>query len=195
MPLHLVRMMTKPILAAAIASIVLALASAAHAQVPGPVPEATPSPLTSYRLEILAIDAAALAGGLVADEMGNRRGIDAAIGLYVVGPSLVHAWHRQPGRAVGTLALRVGLPLVFGLIGDLANENCSGDQCVDNPEPGRAGLVMGALIGAAVASAIDIGYAREDRATPAALPPPPPPSQPLASPDRHEVRVSLAFRF
>jgi hypothetical protein len=177
------------------ASILLALASVARAEPPGLTP---PSPVDnsdtgSYRLQTLGFDAAALGLGIAAVKRDSDALLEAAAVAYVGGPALVHLYHHHPGRAAASVALRVGLPLLGALIG-LSSVNTSSPDC---DECGIGAGILGFAIGSITASAIDIGYLSrgEDRAAPAALPPPPPPSQPLASPEPHEVRVGFAFPF
>jgi hypothetical protein len=177
------------------ASIVLALASVARSQAPGMTAPPDTHIEGSYRLQTAAVDASAILLSVVAAKLDSRAVLGAAATTYVAGPALVHLYHQHPGRAAASVALRVGLPLVLALLGaELSNRPCNDPECLGAP---LAGAIYGFVGGAIAASAIDIGYLSrgEDRAAPAALPPPPPPSQPLASPEPHEVRVSFAFPF
>jgi hypothetical protein len=69
-----------------------------------------------YRLSLLGSDAAALSlvvlGTLVYDDnepIGNF-GLFGGVATYALGGPIVHFTHEQPGRALGSFALRVGLP-------------------------------------------------------------------------------------
>jgi len=185
---------------AAAAVLVLALASVAHADPPGLTP-ATPMPVDaadtgSYRLQTAGVDAATLLLGVVAAKDNSDAALGAAIGTYFVGPALVHLYHHHPGRAAASIALRVGLPFVLGAIGNSLGKSQCSYECDNDAD--IAFTAWGVLAGGIAASAIDIGYLSrgEDRAAPAALlPPPPPPSQPLATHEPHEMKVSLAFAF
>lgn len=78
-----------------------------------------------------------------------------AVGTYVLVAPVIHAAHGAPGKGLGSLALRVLLPISFAMGG--MEVSCSihwgndpeGDECYP------VGLVVGALVGAGAASAID----------------------------------------
>lgn len=179
--------------------ILLVLASTARAEPPGltPVTAVDSSDASSYRLQTAAVDATTLLLGFVAAKADSDAALGAAVVTYVVGPALVHVWHHHSGRAVASLALRVGLPFVLAAVGNsLGKSQCSYD--CDN-DADIALTAYGFIAGAIAASAIDIGYLSrggEDRAAPAAastMPAPPPPQ--MSSPEPHEVKVNLAFAF
>ena len=69
-----------------------------------------------YRLSLLGSDAAALSllvvGAIVSDDnetIGNF-GLVGGVATYALGGPIIHFTHEQPGRALGSFALRVGLP-------------------------------------------------------------------------------------
>ena len=88
-----------------------------------------PSPVTAdeteyddYRLSLLASDAVAIslvvAGGVAYDDdktLGNL-GLLGGTATYALAAPILHLVHEQPGRALGSFALRVGLPTVGVLI-------------------------------------------------------------------------------
>jgi hypothetical protein len=156
-----------PVLAMRLPLLILALAaSSAHAEPPGLTPLAVPMalpapvpvevPASSYRIQTVLADAAAV-GLMVAAtkaEDGDRLGT-AGVFMYALGGPAVHLFNHHPGRAAASLALRVGLPMLGALLGG------SIGQCTSNCEDsysGLAGALLGMLTGAVVASAIDIGY-------------------------------------
>jgi hypothetical protein len=65
---------------------------------------------------------------------------------------VTHFAHDNPGRGLGSLALRAGLPIAFGTIG-YYGEDCSGgggyDLC------GIVGLLAGGVLGIATAVVVD----------------------------------------
>jgi hypothetical protein len=132
----------------------------AFADPPG-LTEPAPSPSTpavdSYRLEVFALDA----GVTVALVAGNRNGgvVGLALTTYLLGAPILHLMHDRPGTAVASAGLRIGLPLVVGLLGARAFAD-SRDPDSDGP---IAGAALGVMGGAITASAIDIGmFAKGD---------------------------------
>lgn len=75
--------------------------------------------------------------------------VAASVGTYLLGGPIVHAGHGNWGRAVGSLGLRVGAPMLGAGVGS-ALEDCSGgDFC------GLAGAVFGGAVGLLAAVTID----------------------------------------
>ena len=177
-------------------SIVLTLASVARADPPGLTPVEPAAPATdsgSYRLQTAAFDVGTVLLGIASERASGGAGglaIDAAIGTYVAGPALVHLYHHHPGRALASVALRVGLPLIGGYLG-ASSVNTSSPDC---DECGIGAAILGGLVGMIAASAFDIGYL--SRGETAAVQPstPPPPAMPALAPTRSAV-VGLAFAF
>jgi hypothetical protein len=136
------------------------------------VADKAPAETVWYGWQTLTTDAAslALAGlSLASDGPGSERvfGVTAA-SAFVLGAPIVHAAHGNLGRGVGSLALRVGMPalgLVVGvLVGSaLPTSNTGTFSDLDNAVSNIAyGVLVGTLVGAAGASAIDAGaLARE----------------------------------
>jgi hypothetical protein len=102
-----------------------------------------------YGYQILILDALAVTAVLVdeAADWGGAAAIPAGF-LYVVGPPSMHSLgHDREGAALGSLVLRLSLP-IGGAVG--AAVSCDGDECVAN-----AGT--GLVLGAALATLIDAG--------------------------------------
>ena len=73
--------------------------------------------------------------------------------LYVIGPPLMHVSNGRPRRALASVGMRVGLPLIGLAIGDSIPRDCgdTGD-CMSAPS---TGLLIGLGAGIVVASAVD----------------------------------------
>ena len=137
---------------------------AAAAQSAAPAP-ATRSVSHWYGWQTLATDGAsvvvALLGVAVSDgseRLGQGMGYTALLG-YALGGPVVHAVHGNPGRAIGSLALRGGLPLAAGYAGS-ALEDCPDDAdfC------GLGGALLGGTLGVLGAILIDAAaLGREER--------------------------------
>lgn len=113
-----------------------------------PAPELASS---SYRGEVLVADAAPLALLLSG---GGGNGLTAGLGLavYVVGSPAIHWMHHHRDRAAESLAVRIALPLLGGLAGDMLTRNSTDDDA----QTIAIGLgVIGGLVGAC---AFDVGY-------------------------------------
>jgi len=113
-----------------------------------------------YGNAILATDLAAVGLGVVA--VGTK---DAAVPLligagltYALGGPIVHCAHDRVGTALGSLALRVALPVSGGLLGwslgEGSSRGCTGDMCGLGAALG--GLALGFGAGMFFASLIDI---------------------------------------
>jgi len=128
------------------------------------MPEAAPPTETSsYRWQLVAADAAAVGSLALALRDGNRGNDWGTLGLatYALGPPIVHAANGHGGRALGSLTLRVGLPLIGGLVGASldAPPSCApnvqgNDSFCDGSFPGN-GLAKGLALGAVAAMALD----------------------------------------
>jgi hypothetical protein len=131
-----------------------------------------PSETVWYGWQTLTADAAsiALAGlSLASDGRGSEQAFGVtAVSAFVLGAPIIHAAHGNWGRGAGSLGLRVGMPalgLVVGvLVGSaLPRSNTGTPSDVDNALSNVAyGALVGTLVAAACASAIDAGaLARE----------------------------------
>jgi hypothetical protein len=139
--------------------VVVAVALAArtvHADSPPPQAPEEPVLVESYRATTLVMDGVAVVL-VAAGEDSSLIGIP----LYVLGPPIVHMTKGRPGRAVASLAMRVGLPLLGVVIGDSIPQDCgpTGD-CMTAPS---MNVVIGLGTGIVAASALDaIFLARGD---------------------------------
>jgi hypothetical protein len=157
--------------AAVVVAVLLSLRATAFAQDPpervplvpvapaadGAAPEGE---LRWYGWQNLGVDLAAtaiLAGGAAS---GNKALLIGGVGAYAFGSPLVHFSHGQVGRGVGSLALRVGAPVLVGVIAASRND-CEEHQCDggDDIMPFVAGAAM--AIGAAVLDDVAFAYERE----------------------------------
>jgi hypothetical protein len=151
------------------AATTVAQSSTERGQVGGPAPAAyTPAPLVLtadegehdetvwYGFQNLATDGAAIALGIGAvslEDQGETLGWT-AVATYALGSPIVHLANGEAGRAVGSLALRLGLPVVLGGIGMATASPCPEDSeslCFN----GLGELVVGAGIGTIAAVLID----------------------------------------
>lgn len=74
-----------------------------------------------------------------------------ALGAYALGAPVVHFAHSNPGRGLGSVAMRIGGPIVLGFVGTVL-EDCRGgghDFC------GLSGALLGASAGILGAVAVD----------------------------------------
>lgn len=162
-------------------ALVLALAcQLAHAAPPGPTttdlppPDLSPPGLTpevapattdepavkSYWYQTLAADGLAITFVALA---ANGHGGDSdslaklGIGTYLLGAPLIHVSKGRPGRALGSLAMRVGLPFVGALIGSALEPTykCYDEYDDCGPDGVSGEVVLGAVLGVVGASLID----------------------------------------
>lgn len=129
------------------------------------VPQATPTPKTRerwYGWQSLSADGASLllliAAGAASDSKGKASDVMAygAVGGYLLGGPVTHLLHDSPSRGLGSLGLRLGLPIAFGFIGS-SLERCSEDFDLC----GVPGAVFGGVLGIATAVVLDasvLGY-------------------------------------
>ena len=90
---------------------------------------------------------AGVAYGANMEELGGFLALS-SVGGYVLGAPIVHASKGNWGRAGGSLAVRVGAPILLGGIG-AGLENCSDEEFLCGVEGALVGGVVG--IGAAIA--------------------------------------------
>lgn len=148
------------------ASILLAT-TVAHAEPPGLVaPRDTPSEPTpvvdSYRLETFAVDATAVA--LIAASGKNSTVTVLGLSTYVLGAPILHGVHGRGGSAVASIGLRVGIPIVTGMVGSALLSSS------DHEEGAIAGAVLGGLAGMIAASTIDIAVLSKGDERPRVMP-------------------------
>jgi hypothetical protein len=139
-----------------VVSIALALAAASPAFADPPVAEPawpwTPSDPSSYRLEVVAIDASTVA--VLALGHDSTLVVGLAIATYALGSPILHLVHQRPGNALGSFALRVALPVGGATLGYLLSNGSSGSGDIPSWVGGAA---LGLVAGVVGASAIDIG--------------------------------------
>ena len=156
--------------------LVIALTSAAHANPPGltppgleeppPPPNAQPpapsnQPAQSYRTMTFAADAAAVGMLFLAIDNENEDLAKLSLGTYLFGAPLVHVVKNRPSRALASLGLRVGLPILGGMLGEAMHEEpeCyEYDYCGDYYEGPSDEAVLGIVGGALAAMVIDTAY-------------------------------------
>ncbi|HET9989890.1 MAG TPA: hypothetical protein VFQ65_15265 [Kofleriaceae bacterium] len=136
----------------------------AAAEPPGLTPAEAPQPATidvpSYRLQTALADAAVIGVGLLASTTNGSDGggVGAALSLggYLLAAPIVHLAHDHGDRAVESFALRIGVPLLGGLIGNAVGRSQCSFNCDNDAD--IALTALGIVTGAVAASAIDIGY-------------------------------------
>lgn len=141
-----------------------------------PAPYAPPVQVTrevSYAHQTLIADGIAgalvIGGALQRDPYGAV--VLAALGadVYLLGAPIVHFANRQFMGGLKSLGVRVGLPMLGAVVGNLVGPKdavaCDvGGSCPD-PEDSTIGLVVGAGFGALAAIAIDARYFARKRVT------------------------------
>lgn len=112
-----------------------------------------------YGWQTLVIDVTSLAvliTGAAATSPSNEWGdtlVVAGLGGYLLGAPITHVVHDSPGRGLGSLALRAGIPFLGGVVGLSASEGCtSGD---DNVGCRIGAAALGGVLGMVAAAAID----------------------------------------
>jgi hypothetical protein len=147
--------------------LVLAATSPAFAD-PAPIDPVwpwTPADPGSYRLEVVAVDASAVA--MLAIGHDSTAVVGLAIATYALGSPILHLVHHRPGNAVGSFALRVGLPLAGAALGYALT---SGGPSSSDIPAGAGGGLIGLIGGVIAASAIDIGALAKDETAPRVAP-------------------------
>ena len=134
--------------------------------VPAPPPAGAETVTRSYGLQILAVDAAVVAGSIAA-ESG-----EVLVGGYLLGGPLVHAANGNGGRVLASVGLRIALPLGGGLVGAAIGES----RCARSEDPeflcGLGEVAGGLLVGMAAATIVDSAVlARKQVEVPGAAPP------------------------
>jgi len=132
-----------------VVALVLATAGTAAAQ-PAETPAKVPTASEWYGWQILGADAAVFTTAAVTH--------DGTIALGWIGSgAVVHVAHGHNGRAVGSVAARVGLPFLGIMLGAASAKGCNGDFCALGP------AVLGGLAGMGTAEVIDLVNAKDER--------------------------------
>ena len=124
-----------------------------------PEPPEPPPSKYSYRWQLLATDAAAIAMSVIVDQVsadgGDRPGALATLTIasYFFAAPMLHGVHRQGKRALGSFALRAGLPLLLGLLGEEIDGTPECDICADTLR--SDGKVIGLTAGVLIAMTVD----------------------------------------
>ncbi len=108
-----------------------------------------------YGWQTLTTDGASLLlliiAGASSDALDGAGAIGSlSLGTYLLGGPVVHFAHENVGRGFGSLALRGGLPIVFGVVG-VQLENCQEGEWFC----GLGGAVLGGLLGIVTAITVD----------------------------------------
>jgi hypothetical protein len=152
--------------------LVAMLATSARAQLfdsgapaaPGNTPPTAPPPAETttrwYGGQLLVVDAGLIAI-MAAGASHNSEPITLTAGIgWLVSGAVVHGLHHHSNRAAGSVAMRLVMPLVGGLIGSAGcQSNNDGFACV-------GAVAIGILLGAAAAEVIDIAIARDTVSVP-----------------------------
>jgi hypothetical protein len=134
-----------------------------------PVQEAAPpstrKKIDYYGWQILLTDASGVAAGIAIGSTGYPgSGLLVFSGGYVLGGPIVHLSHGHPGRALGSLGLRLGLPVLGFSLPLLQDPSCDSEGDCDDLGQLVAALALG-VVGMGVASVIDwavLGTSVED---------------------------------
>jgi hypothetical protein len=176
-------------------------AAPAPAPVPAPVPASTPAPASLwYGDQTLYVDLASvlfvMTGGAVsAGNGGSSNGgatflvATGAVGYFLGGP-IVHMVHGRFGVAAGDLGIRIGMPLVTGIVGGLLGAAAAGPNSCGTDD---FGSLCGALVGGAIGEILGFGGAVALDA--AVLAREPKPDAATASPQASPPAVSFAPTF
>ena len=159
-----------------------AWASPAAADGESTLAEKAPSPRASwYGYQTFSADATAAALAIVAFRTDSGPAGVGAIAVYLLGAPAVHAAHRRPLAVVGSLALRIGVPLLASAVG-AATADCS-TRVVNDENCDFGPSIIGLGIGTILAAIIDSAAIAWDR------PSPPAPDRPAPSAERSSIRL------
>jgi hypothetical protein len=173
---------SRTLLAGALFLISAAWASPSAADGEGTLAEKAPSPRSSwYGYQTFSADATAAALTLVAFQTNSGAASWGAIGVYLLGAPAVHAAHGRPLAVVGSLGLRIGVPLLVSALG-AATADCStrvvnDDNCTFGPS------IVGLGVGIVMAAIIDSAAIAWSRPSPAV------PDRPAPSPAPWSIRL------
>jgi hypothetical protein len=112
-----------------------------------------------YGWQTLAVDAAAVA--LLAFEPAFDARLPSrapSIGVYAIGPAVIHFSHGSVGKGLGSLALRIAMPFLGFRFGNLLSESLQWPS-----GSGMEASAVGALVGGAGAMALDATLIGWDR--------------------------------
>jgi hypothetical protein len=159
------------VVVAAVLALTCQLAHADGPLAPEPYPTVTPPGLTpavtapppapvvaSYRHQTLIADG--IAAGLLVVALSsedNRQAESIAkvsVATYLLGAPLTHVMKGRNGHALTSVAMRVGFPIIGGMLANGMTKRECYDYCESNDDE----IVLGVFAGAIAASAIDAIY-------------------------------------
>ena len=106
-----------------------------------------------YGWQTLLTDAAAL--GLLVGAASSQSTATPGLALYALGGPGVHAGHGHAGKALGSLALRVSLPVTVGYVGyAIDSANCGESEWFCGLEGAAAGILVGTVAAITIDSAV-----------------------------------------
>jgi hypothetical protein len=126
-----------------------------------PVEAPPPTPLVaSYRAQTLAADAAAVGLFLIAAKSGDRDRSEVfgtlSIATYALGAPFIHVTKNRIGRAVLSLTMRVGFPVIGGMLLDSLRPTSTCDDGLYCEYTGPSDeMVLGVIGGLIAASIVD----------------------------------------
>jgi hypothetical protein len=118
---------------------------------------AAPAPSSGaswYGYQTVSADATAAALTALSFQTNSGAASWAAIGVYLLGAPVVHAAHQRPLAALGSLGLRIGMPLLAAAVG-AATADCSSNRVLNDENCEFGPSVVGAGIGLILAAVID----------------------------------------
>jgi hypothetical protein len=116
---------------------------------------------SSYRWQMVAVDAVAIGSLAMAVNDDSEDWGMFGLGAYALGAPIIHAGNGHGGRALGSLGLRIGVPLIAGFVGMQTGERarCGVRRC---PHPELCDgtflderFAKGLAVGAVLAMALD----------------------------------------
>ena len=160
--------------------VVAAASTTALAQPALTAPSAPPVTTTEwYGWQVAAADGAALGIGIASEQP------EIALGWIGTGAA-VHAVHHHYGRAVLSVGMRLGLPILGMAIGESSAKGCNGDLCDLGP------TLAGGLVGMGAAEIIDLVQSTDEHEV---LPAPSRSWTPVASVRHGGGTLGIAARF
>jgi len=117
-------------------------------------------------LSVDALPAGLFVGAIVADGERGSTFLITGSSTFALGAPLVHVLHERPLIGLASFGLRVGLPLLGLAIGlpfaDLSPSPAMPDMADEDASIGATPIIVGGLLGAATASALDAGFLAYD---------------------------------
>ncbi|HTM23020.1 MAG TPA: hypothetical protein VL172_21015, partial [Kofleriaceae bacterium] len=124
-----------------------------------------------YGVQILAVDLASVAVGAGLAYSGADDGVAGPVfvGAWSLGAPAVHLFHGNPGRALVSAGLHVGLPIA-GLSAGAAMANCSGPEHEEEWFCGLGEALIGGMIGGILATGVDAAFLAVEKRAPEPMP-------------------------